>query len=99
MTTKPRAYAESETPLFTGFTKADGTKTHDAPSHWPFGTVGPITEYGFRYAPDTATHEKPEKEKKAVKKVASIEVFEEERFLPRTSDMTFVYMARMLTKD
>lgn len=57
-----KVFAESEVPVlkkeFRGYTNADGTRCHDAPSHWPFGTIGPIAAMGFRYVPDELVHEK-----------------------------------------
>lgn len=50
--------------LFTGWTNLDGTRVHEAPAHWPFGSMGPISEYSFRYAPDSAVYEKQPKVRK-----------------------------------
>lgn len=54
----------SEEKSFFGYTKIDGDRVLDAPSHWPFGTIGPISEYSFRYAPDSAVYEKQPRTRK-----------------------------------
>lgn len=56
-------YAKSEVPVpkptsFFGYTKADGSRVHDAPLHWPFGSIGPMTEYAARYVPEELLYEK-----------------------------------------
>lgn len=92
MTNKERAFASSETPIFGGFTNADGTKTHDAPSFWPFGSIGPVAELGFRYAPDSAVYEQEPKQKKTVvKAVKAIETA-----IPDFSEKVFSSMALIL---
>lgn len=57
---------------------ADGTKTHSCPNFWPFGSIGPVSEYSFRYAPDSAVYEKQPK----TKKVAHMEAVEAEETPP-----------------
>jgi hypothetical protein len=58
---------------FFGFTKSDGSRGEEASKDWPFGTVGPVTEYSFRYAPDSAVYEKQPRERKVTTKIGEAE--------------------------
>lgn len=73
---------------FFGYTDVKGIKTHDAPSHWPFGSIGPVTDFGFRYAPDSAVYEKQPKAKKATSIIVEEIDTEELRSIAAFSDIT-----------
>ena len=53
------------TKAFGGWTNGDGTRKHDAPEWWPWGTIGPVADYGSRFIPpDEVLYEKPSKERR-----------------------------------
>src|ERR1700757_2415476 len=95
----------TDKPMFGGYTNADGTRTHTAPENWVFGTVGPVSPYTFRYAPDSAVYEKAPKSRKAATKFVKqlpAEVVEasgsvEPTFLPESAPKSFDSMANYPT--
>ena|ERR1700756_3758054 len=89
-------------PLISGFTNSDGSRKSIACKEWPFGTVGPVSPYTFRYAPDSAVYEKaPKSRKTATKFVKQLPVevvgLIEPTFLPKSAPKSFDSMANYLT--
>jgi hypothetical protein len=76
---------------------------HDAPGHWPFGTIGPMTEYSARYAlpSDEVLYDKPEKPVRGRKpKIASAEATPMVGTIEETKDIdVFSYMTSILSGD
>jgi hypothetical protein len=78
---------------FYGYTNPDGTRMHDAPENWVWGTVGPVSPYAFRYAPDSAVDEKQPR----INAKPSKRIVVEPTFLPSCSPGSFDALTKHLT--